>query len=136
MSRNIMKTISKKLISEWSTKKPLYIKKTDKRYARYVKQLKTNGFCDVETWGLDSVIAQFILPRLIRFKEINIGYPIDLTFEQWNTTLDEIIFAFEWSLHNEDKQYNTLTIEQRKQNWNRYYKGMKEFAKHFRELWW
>ena len=129
-----MKNISKKLVSEWSTKKPLYLKNTDKRYSHYVKQLKINGFCDVETWGLDSVIAQFILPRLIRFKEITIAYPHDLTIEQWNATLDEMIFAFDWAIHNEDKQYDNLLPVVREIKWRRYEHGMELFAKRFRDL--
>ena len=92
------KCLNKNLTSRWSLKKPLYLKKTDKRYARHLKQLKTNGFSDAETWGLDSVIAEFILPRLIRFRELHIDFPggwEDVTFEKWNSMLDEMIFAFE-----------------------------------------
>ncbi len=132
-----MKKLSKKLTSKWSLKEPLYIKKNDKRYARHIKQLKINGFSDSETWALDSVICQFIIPRLIRFKEVNIAYPGNgVTMEMWNAMIDEMIFAFDWSLNHEEDKYYNLTDAEKKKNWKRYDKGMKVFAKWFRHLWW
>ena len=131
------KILSKKLTSRWSLKKPLFLEKTDKRYKRHLKQLKTNGFSDAETWCLDSIIAEFILPRLIRFKELNIGYPGgDMSPEKWDIALDEMIFAFDWSLHCEDDKYKDLSKEEGDKNWDRYDEGMKLFAKWFRQLWW
>lgn len=130
------KRLTKNLNSRWSLKKPLYLKKTDKRYARYVKQLKTNGFSDTETWGLDSVIAEFILPRLIRFKQVTNGYPYEHTEETWNACLDEMIFAFDWTLHCEDDKFDSLSEKEKTKNWKRFSKGMQLFAKHFRNLWW
>ena len=133
------KCLNKNLTSRWSLKKPLYLKKTDKRYARHLKQLKTNGFSDAETWGLDSVIAEFILPRLIRFRELHIDFPggwEDVTFEKWNSMLDEMIFAFDWTIHHEDRKYDNLTDEQKTENWKKYTHGMELFAKWFRDLWW
>ncbi len=127
----------RELKSKWSLKKPLFLEKSDKRYARHVKQLKKNGFSDSETWCLDSVICQFILPRLIRFKEVNIGFPGgDVTAQQWDDMLDEMIFAFDWSLNNEEPKYEGLTDKEKNANWERYQKGMDLFAKWFRHLWW
>jgi hypothetical protein len=131
-----MKPLSKELTSKWSLKEPLYVEKKDERYARLSKQLATNGFCDAETWDLSSVIAEFILPRLIRFKELNNGFPGGFTSEEWDAILDQIIFAFDWSLHDLDEKYNKLTIEEREINWKKYEKGMEQFSKWFRQLWW
>lgn len=124
------------LTSKWSLKEPPYIEKTDKRYSQYTKQLQERGFCDSETWGLDSTICEFILPRLIRFKEVNKGFPCELTPEKWGEIIDEMIFAFDWSLNWEDDKYEDLTDKERKFNWKRYEEGMKLFAKYFRNLWW
>ena len=133
-----MKTMNKDLKSRWSLKNPLYVEKTDKRYARYVKQIKKHGFSDAETWELDSVICQFILPRLIRFREIANGFPGggDMTSEKWDAIIGQMIFAFEWSLHHEDDKYDHLSEQERKTNWLRYEVGMNQFAKWFRHLWW
>jgi len=134
-----MKKLSKKLQSEWSLKKPLYVKKTDNRYARHVKQLKENGFSDAETWSLDSVVCKFILPRLIRFREIHNGFPggwEDINEHKWKEMLDKMIFAFDWSLNCEEDKYNGLSEEVITENWKRYQEGMDLFAKWFRHLWW
>jgi len=128
--------MSKDLISEWSRKKPLYLKKDDERYAKHVKQLKENGFSDSETWSLDSVICKFILPRLIRFKTLNNGFPMGLTSGEWDAILDQMIFAFDWSLNCEEDKYDKLTEKEQKENWLRYEVGMQQFAKYFRHLWW
>jgi len=124
--------------SEWVRKDPLYINKKDDRYKSAVKQLKERGFCDSETWGLDATICKFILPRLIRFREINAGYPggEDMTSEKWDAILDQMIFAFDWSLNCEEEKYEKLTEKERKENWLRYEVGMQQFAKWFRHLWW
>ena len=126
-----------KLTSKWSMKKPLYIDKKDKRYKKYVKQLKKSGFCDCETWNLDSIISEFILPRLKRFKKINNGFPPDLTPEKWDAIIDEMIFAFEWNnVDDISEEYEKLGKKKQMANWKRHAEGLKLFAKHFRDLWW
>ena len=133
-----MKSISKELHSNWSLKEPLYVEKKDKRYNCYVKQLKKHGFSDTETWSLDSVVCQFILPRLKRFREISNGFPggDDMTSEKWDAIVDQMIFSFMWSLHNEDDKYRDLSEAERLANWGKYDIGINQFAKWFRHLWW
>ena len=124
---------------KWVTKKPLYIDKKDKRYKKYIKQLKEDGFSATETWCLSSVMAQFILPRLIRFKEICNGYPGNddfPTMEKWYEGLDKMIFAFEWALANDEEENYKLSDEIKKANWDKYEEGMKLFTKYFMALWW
>jgi hypothetical protein len=131
----MQKKLTNKLISKWSLQKPLYVDIKDQRYKNYVSQLRKNGFCDCETWALDSVISEFILPRLKRFKEVNNGFPVDLNEEKWNDILDRIIFSFEWNLIY-NKQCEKLTSKENKIAWKKYNEGMKLFAKYFRDLWW
>jgi len=45
--------------------------KDDKRQKKYSQQRIKNGFDDSETWSLDLVIAQFIVPRLEKFIELS-----------------------------------------------------------------
>lgn len=59
-----------------------------------------------------------------------------MTAEKWDAMLDEMIFAFNWSLHCEDDKYDKLTADQQAANWKRYEEGMILFAKWFRHLWW
>ena len=120
----------------WVTKKPLYIDKKDKRYKEYVKQLKKDGLSNTETWCLTSVIASFVLPRLIRFKEVTNGYPHGLTEEKWNEILDKMIFAFEWALANDELENHELSDKIKDDNWKKYKEGMELFAEWFMALWW
>ena len=120
--------------NQWSLKKPLYLKKSDKRYDKMFKQLKKHGFCDSETWCLFSVISQFILPRLKKFKEITNGYPSELSVEKWESILDDMIFAFDWASRADECEIRNS--KKTKDSWSRYNKGMKLFGKYFMDLWW
>jgi hypothetical protein len=125
---------------EWKLKAPLYLTKKDKRYNKHLKQLKTRGFSDSETWSLYSNIAMFILPRLIQFRKIVRthaygGYPLGLTEQTWNDMLGEMIFAFDWSITSDEKSAK-MTDEEVTAAWERYKKGMQLFGEWFRGLWW
>ena len=50
--------------------------------------------------------------------------------------LDQMIFAFDWSLNCEEDKYQHLTENEKKDNWNRYKVGMEQFSENFRQLWW
>ena len=76
-------------------------KKWLKKHNRYVNPK--------ECWDLDYTIAQFVLPRLKKFKEDNEGYPIDgdmNTFEKWQEALDKMILAFEYIVTKDDWWFN------------------------------
>lgn len=97
-----------------------------------VQRLTRRGWDDRDTWCLDHVIAEFTLPRLKRFKELNMGYPSSLTADQWDRVLDRMIRAFELLLRefedNEDPhtwRRNTHSIEI----------GLRLFGLYFRSLW-
>ena len=136
MKKSSMNVASYLTKSEWSRKTPLFIKKNDKRYKKHAAQLKKDGFSDSETWALDSCICKFILPRLKRFKKVNIGYPGgDVTWEAWNEILDKMIFAFEWSLTCED-ECRILSQDEQDKMWANFEEGMSLFAQYFRHLWW
>ncbi len=104
------------------------IPKTDDRHPKWKEQRKTRGFDDTETWSLDRAIAAFTLPRLKRFREIEVCWPGNLKSRvEWNKILDEMIYYFEWLL----KDNNLCVIEER-----RAIKGWKLFVKYYRALWW
>lgn len=119
----------------WRLKVPPYLEKKDERYKKHKQQIKDRGFCDAETWALDSIVSRFILPRLIRFKELNNGFPYGYTFQQWQVAIDDMIFAFDWNLTCEDK-CDTMKKSEIRKAWIRHRRGLNLFAKHFRDLWW
>lgn len=89
----------------------------------YKKQRLERGFDDTETWNLDSTISSFIVPRLRRFKEVNLCYPVELTEEEWDKILDKMITFFE---HNKE-----VNLEE-----NPCPEGFDLFHKYFFDLWW
>ena len=99
----------------------------DKREKKFVKQRQTVGFDDSETWNLDMTIAGFVLPRLKRFKEVCAVHPGELTEEEWDGILDEMIAGFELI----SKTVNHSKEEDKQAN-----KAIKLFSKYFFALWW
>jgi len=137
MKKKTKKVKKEKLTSKWSLKKPLYIGKGDQRYEKHLKRLKATGICDTEMWSLDATIAEFILPRLKRFKEVNNGYPSCFTEKKWNEILDKMIFAFEWAMEDVDISVHAdLSKKENKLGWKKYEEGMNLFAENFMDLWW
>jgi hypothetical protein len=67
----------------------------------------TRCWNDSDTWGLDNTFAQFVLPRLRRFKELNNGVPGNFEInklnggdfeeqkKEWDAILDKIVEAFD-----------------------------------------
>lgn len=115
-------------------------KKEDKIKPIYVKQRKERGFDDTEMWGLNVVIAEFILPRLKRFREIKISQNniinpktqiekslVKISNKKINI-LDKMIRSFELVIKDNKKDLN---IEEQME----FEKGFKLFNKHFMELW-
>ena len=103
--------------------------KDDRRWNEFKAQRLERGFDDSETWSLDSTIARFILPRLMRFREVNMGYPSSISEQEWNDILDRMILAF--SLLAGDAAFLTGKEDQKKID-----EGLDLFAKWYTSLWW
>lgn len=88
-----------------------------------------------ELWGLDVTLAKYILPRLIRFKDINdMSYPHDFeSHEQWRKTIDKMIYAFEYVIKSNYEVYTDLEEERKRAE--KYREGMLLFAEYFMDLW-
>lgn len=98
----------------------------DVRWNMFEKQRLERGFDDSELWNLNTTISGFIIPRLKTFREQHCSTPENITDEEWNEILDEIIVAFE--LIHDDLEYDKAS-ESKINN------GLKLFAKYFRNLW-
>lgn len=100
-----------------------------RRRIRFFLQRRARGWDDSETWNLDTTIAEFVLPRLKRFKEVTNGYPGTDEFptpESWDVALDKMIRAFEIVLAGD------IGLEE----YPEFREGMDLFAKHYLQLWW
>lgn len=92
-------------------------------------QRRVRGFDDSETWSLDHSLAQWIVPRLKRFRGITVGYPGHLSEQEWDVILLKMIAAFEFAA-SEERWMASHTEYQKHQD------GIDLFAKHFWALWW
>ena len=110
------------------------IDENDVRWNAMKQERLERGFDLSECWNLDNTIARFIIPRLEAFIEDNAGYPGNMTPEQWNNILNQILEAFKLYI-DEDAVFN-LTQEEREKRDKKIGKGLKLFAKHFGRLWW
>jgi len=105
-------------------------KSTKKRRKKYSQQRIKNGFDDSETWCLDFVIAQFIVPRLEKFIELS-SRIIDKDYDEdeiqkWKN-IDIVLEAFKLLLKEDmlNKQEDRIVK-----------KGLNLFPKVYHHLWW
>ena len=80
------------------------------------------GVSDMECWNLDITLGKFILPRLKHFKKMNrYCYVAELTPEEWENVIDELIWTFEYLI--DDEQLNpypfAFAVDGEKLNFNR-----------------
>lgn len=108
-----------------------------KRSIKHAYQRIFRGFSDAETWSLDYSFAKFILPRLVRLKEVKRGWP-DCdefpTFEDWNVALDKMIFAMKFCSSEEQWSFGYSPEEQKIEQEVQH--GLELFGKYFRALYW
>lgn len=100
-----------------------------KRQIKWFWQRLTRGFDDRETWSLETTIAEYILPRLVRFKEINNCHPHDMTEKQWDAYLSDMIYAM---------RFSALQWETNESDWDfvRIENGRESLFKFYGHLWW
>jgi hypothetical protein len=87
---------------------------------------------------MDCTLAHIILPMLKQLKETKHGYPIDLTEQEWDEILDEMIWAFQKKCRNdwmEDYDYNDWDMEGMKAEQERISNGFRLFGKYYESLW-
>lgn len=99
-----------------------------KRMLKYWWQRRTRGFDDSEMWSLDYSLAEHIVPRLKRFKEVSCSYPQDYeSLEAWQGDIQIMIDAFERIADNED-----MKLEE----YDEVNRGLDLFRDRYFNLWW
>ena len=69
------------------------------------RQKKNRSIKYKDIYSLDNTIARFVLPRLKFFKKNIIGYPPDITFEEWKSIIDKMILSFELILDTSEPDF-------------------------------
>lgn len=99
------------------------------RSLRFFLQRAFRGWDDSETWAVDYYVSKFTLPRLKRYKKINI---VDWEYHDKDAgcnILDEIIWLHETIIEENDTggiEIDTERFERASLLWGKYY----------RYLWW
>lgn len=91
-----------------------------------------------DTWGMDTTLAMIVVPMLKQLKATKHGVPYDLTEEEWNVILDEMIWAFTEiaaGLNEEEFFENGIDWDGLKVYNERIDKGTALFGKYYRALW-
>ena len=90
-----------------------------------------------DTWSMDHTLAPIILPMLIQLKATQHGHPADLTEQEWDDVLDEMIYAFDCKA-NKDEVYMRFDIKDRDamhKEQDRISNGFRLFGKYYENLW-
>ena len=68
-----------------------------------------------DTWSMDHTLAPIILPMLVQLKETTHSHPADLTEQEWDEILDEMIWTFEQKCrdHWQDDYYGPYVEDQK-----------------------
>ena len=101
------------------------------RIKNWIRRIKYGiGCCDLA--GYSYYISERIRDDLTLFKENMYSHPADMSFEEWESIIQEMIDGFDAFLQMDefvpsDKEYKRL---------NKIHKrGMRTFIKYFRGLW-
>jgi hypothetical protein len=115
-----------KRLSVWGRR---LVQSWDTRAVKHWWQRRQRGWDDSDTWSLDHSVAKLILPRLKRFREVTIGYPGQMSEQEWDAILLKMIAAFEFAA-SEERWSASHTEYQKHQE------GINLFAEYFWHLWW
>lgn len=110
-------------------------------------QLLKYGYEFRDCWSLDYSAATWLVPRLKHLKKTKYGIPLfcyknhqnhtkvddRAAIKKWNNILDEMIFAFEFTSHEEDNW--KLNDKKYKELSKRALNGRLLFARYFCHLW-
>jgi hypothetical protein len=106
-----------------------------------------------DTWSMDCTLAMIIHPMLVQLKATQHGHPSNLTEQEWDQILDEMIWAFEQKCrdHWEDDYYGDYDEDQKngpmvgsfkwidheglKTHQERMSNGFRLFGRYYENLW-
>jgi len=103
-----------------------------KRDVRFFYQRLVRGWDDSDTWSMDHSLAKLILPRIKRFQEVRGGHPADMTDDEWEKILSEIVWGFEWFASGKQWDYGP----EHRAEAERAHAAIELFGKYYGHLWW
>ena len=115
------------------------------RKLKWRRQRFIRGWADEDTWDIDWWFIKTLSPILKKFKEDNDSHPFELSEEEWDKTLDDMIYYLDGM--NEDGAVNqlygegeNLTVDNYKEISNHMATSKEKFfelfVQYFYDLWW
>lgn len=89
----------------------------------------TKGYCGLDVCEMSSFLLELIPNMLDKLKEINVGYPVNMTEEQWYSTLEEMSKLFRDAVEVDDSDTTHLAEECNKPREERNPEVMKAYWK-------
>jgi len=96
-----------------------------KRQLKYLRYYLKHGVHPYTVWNLDNYIVKYALPRIKLLREHTHCSPPYITYEEWLTVLNDIIWSFE--------NYEEMLSD--KEDILRKRKGEELFGKYWTMLW-
>ena len=92
-----------------------------------------------DLWGLTDTLTNFILPRIIAFRDMNrFGYPNGVKSEkEWNKNIDQMVLAFQTLKEESEREIFSYSLSKKelKKEKKQIEVGLQLFAKYYRNLW-
>jgi len=105
------------------------------RRIKWFVQRGWRGYSDRDNWSIDGFLLSILPPMLENLRKNSHGYPVDMTAEEWDTCLHNMIVGFECRRKLVDLDYDWKNPAQ-EQFLKRYADlGMEQFVKDFHSLW-
>lgn len=116
--------------------KPLKLISDPKLAIREIKNVISRakrGYGRVDTYDLGYYFLEVFSEAIKEFKEVTISYPPDLTPEEWDKILQDIVDGFNAM---KEQYYEWGDEKEFKEAQKKYEKAMKLFCEWHRNLWW
>ena len=103
------------------------------------------GWADEDSWDISDWFIESLLSMLKKFKEDNNGHPFELTEEEWDNTIDDMIYYLggmteEGAANQLFGETENLTIDKDKEIISHMAHSKEKFFElfvpHFYDLWW
>lgn len=111
------------------------------------KERAKKGYCRQDVWNINSWFLD-IIPKILKdFNEGRLGYPCDLSNDEWDNIIKRMIFCFEEANEDTCSQINEYNFDTDTEKWfkrrneiGEYQNHMKNeglelFSKYFWNLW-
>lgn len=103
------------------------------KYYKYLWMSAPNVWGGTFTISTNQQLAELILPYLKRFQELRIGYPANMTDEQWESIISEMIWGFEWFANCNRMNFVSKVSSN---DYIRAQDAIQLFARYYPQLWW